>query len=114
MPVPLIAQQGEEDLTAEDDAEHVDVDDPPPAALGDPLERPSRLDTCVVAYHVDSAEGGQRRRCEVLDRDPVGHVGHDPDGVSSRPLELVDRFVKRRLLDIGEDHLHALIGEPRS
>ena len=92
MTVVLRQQQRDEGLDPMNDADHVDVDPPPPVgqvvlphvALGDGAR------AGVVADHVDRAVARQRVAGQVLHRRVVGHVGDDPRGVEAVGPQLGD------------------------
>ena len=51
---------------------------------------------------------------EVLHRRQVGDVGRHADHVVALAGELLDRLVERFLVEVGEHHLHAVLGEQRA
>jgi hypothetical protein len=96
-----------------DDAPEIDSQGPLPV-LGGRLPEWAvevALDAGVVTHEVDLAVGVQRLAGQCLHRLEAHHVGPHPQHVMRLRAELCDRLVQRRLLDVGQHHLHSLARE---
>ena len=70
-------------------------------------------DAGVVAQHVDRTERVERRVAQRLERRELGDVGDDTDDVATLVAQLGRRSPSTGFgVDVGDDHAHALVGEP--
>ena len=113
--VAVFEHVAEEGIVAVDDAEQVDLQDPPPIGQVDsPRSESERAssDASVVAQDVDRTEGVDGGVTKRVDRVGIGDIGDDPDGLDSGCLQFRDRGVQDGFFDVAEDDAHAIGGEP--
>ena len=75
------------------------------------LPRRARAHAGVVADEMHGAVRVERGVPQRLHRRVVGHVGDHAHDLEAVGFELFDRRLQRRLLDVGQHHLHALAAE---
>ena len=108
MSLVLFDEARQEDVEAVDDPEEVHAQYPLPGLQGLLDDEASRRHAGIQADHVGSSEGLLHRRPEVPDRAMVGHVAAHAEYFGACRLELGDRLVEHRLLDVGDRYAHAL------
>ena len=89
----------------------VDARDPVPVLVRHLVDGAAQDDARVVAHDVDVAEAFLRRVGRGHESVAIGHVERHGQEFGVPGLELAGHGVQGRLLDVGDHHLHAGVGE---
>ena len=88
-------------------AHQVDVDHPAPIVERDRVDAAAGGNACIVADHVDIAEGLVCRVRSALDTAGIGNVAHNATHIGTELVQFTQSGIQCAGLDIGQHHFHA-------